>query len=415
MTWTWIIYLATHNNAADAGAASLDRIRAAPLAGGVRVLAQQATPGGTSRHVFGDGAPRASAIGATDAGDPATLLECVRWAAGAAPAERYALVLWSHGSGWEPSEMQRQAQQARPAPSPVTPGELRERAAGGADGRRVFFSPSLRRLLERPTPAERAIAFDDGSGHSLDAVELGGVARDAAALLGRPLDLLGMNACQMASAEVAYEARGGARVFVASQEDMPVESWPYDDILPRLAAQPAMDAASLGKLIVERYCAFFRAISLPWGKEGLPAGATLSAVSLGRIEGLAQAVAALAAALRANIDLQLAAVWAAHRASRAFQFRLHDIATFCRALAAQPSVAPAVAAAAQAALAAMGDPALVLAQGHTAPAYDGIGGLTTYLNPPTPGRELSPFYAETAYAKATGWGDFLSAYYAAAI
>ncbi len=63
----------------------------------------------------------------------------------------------------------------------------------------------------------------------------------------------------------------------------------------------------------------------------------------------------------------------------------------------------------------MSDPALVLAHDHTSPAYEGIGGLTTYLNPPTPGRELSPFYAETAYAHATNWGEFLSAYYAAAI
>ncbi len=257
MTWTWIIYLATHNDAADAGAASLDRVRAAALGAGVRVLAQQATPSGTSRHLFGDGAPRSSDIGATDAGDPATLLDCVRWAVQEAPAERYALVLWSHGSGWEPSEMARLAQQAPPTPVPVTAGELQQRAASGEDGRRVFFSSSMRRLLQRPTPAERAIAFDDGSGHSLDAVELGGVVRNAATLLGRPLDLLGMNACQMASAEVAYEARAGARVFVASQEDMPAESWPYDDILPRLVAQPDMDAAVLGKLIVERYCAFF--------------------------------------------------------------------------------------------------------------------------------------------------------------
>ena len=64
--------------------------------------------------------------------------------------------------------------------------------------------------------------------------------------------------------------------------------------------------------------------------------------------------------------------------------------------------------------AALADPALVLAQEHTAAVYDDVGGLTTYLMPPSPGKSMSPYYAETAYAQATGWGDFLAAYYAAA-
>ena len=35
------------------------------------------------------------------------------------------------------------------------------------------------------------------------------------------------------------------------------------------------------------------------------------------------------------------------------------------------------------------------------------------LMPPAPGKTVSPYYAETAYAQATGWGDFLRAYYTA--
>lgn len=410
-SWTWMVYLATHNNAASAGERSVARMRQAPAGGDVRVLVQQATPVSCVRRVIGADPEVAGDLGQVDSGDPATLLDFIRWAAATAPAQRYALVLWSHGSGWEPQEMARLAQQ-QPAPVPVTEAELTQRGADDA-GRQVFFSSSMRRLLARPTPAERAIAFDDGSGHSLDTIELGQVVAQAAQALGRPLDLLGMNACQMSSAEVAYEVRDSAHVYVASEEDMPVASWPYDDILTRLAAQPGADPQALGRLVVERYCASFRDQPLAWGKGGLPPGVTLTALNLAGIAPLAAAVRSFAVALRANIGDLSDTIWAAHRKAHPFKFQLYDLASFCGALAALPAASPAAVAAAQAVVAALADPALMLAQEHTAPVYDDVGGLTTYLLRPEPGKTLSPYYAETAYARDTGWGDFLAAYHAA--
>ena len=37
-----------------------------------------------------------------DSGSPQTLLDFIRWAKAKAPAERYALIIWNHGSGWDP-------------------------------------------------------------------------------------------------------------------------------------------------------------------------------------------------------------------------------------------------------------------------------------------------------------------------
>jgi hypothetical protein len=409
--WTWMIYLATHNNAAEVGAESLARMRQAALGDRVRVLVQQSTLEVTTRHVLGASPEIAADLGQVDSGAPQTLLDFIGWAAQAAPARRYALVLWSHGSGWSPSEMERLAQH-RPAAVPVTAGELKQRGASDTAGQ-VFFSSSLGALLAQPTPGERAIAFDDGSGHSLDTIELGQVVADAARSLGRPLDLLGMNACQMSSAEVAYQLRGGAGVYVASQEDMPAQGWPYDDILPRLSAQPDMDAAALGRLVVERYCAYFHANPLPWGQDGLPAGVTLAAIQLDSISKLAGAVQALAAVLRDDMTSLSDAIWAAHARAHKFKFQQYDLAGFCHALANTPGATPAAAAAAQAVLDALAAPDLLLARAHLGAAYDGTGGLTTYLLPPGAGKPLSPYYAETAYAQATGWGELLAAYHAA--
>lgn len=411
--WTWMIYIATHNNVAKFGDTSIGRMRAATLDANVRVLVQQETPQGCTRLEIGATPELAQDLGSsTDSGDPRTLLDFITWAVEKAPAERYALILWGHGNGWEPSEMERVAQQ-QPAAVPVTTGELKQRGDDD-DRRQVFFASSVRRLLAAPTPAERAIAADDGSGLSIDCVELGQVMAEAAKLIGYPIDLLGMNACQMASAEVVYQCRDYARAYVASEEDMPAQSLPYDEILNQLVATPTLDGPALGKLIVERYCAFYQNDrTLPWGQGKFPPGVTLAAIDAARTTELGEAVKALAAALQASIGDEAEAVWAAHRAALPFKFRLYDLASFCRALLAQPNLAPAVAETARRALAAFEGQNMVLARGYTAPKYTEAGGLTAYLMPPTPGRALSPFYAETAFARATGWGEFLAAYHAA--
>lgn len=410
--WTWMIYIATHNNVAKFGEASVELMRAAKLDSNVRVLVQQETPQGCTRLAIGATPELAQDLGSsTDSGDPQTLLDFITWAVATAPAERYALVLWSHGSGWEPTEMARIAQ-TQPAAVPVSTSELQQR--DDDERRQVFFASTVRRLLAAPTPAERAIAADDGSGHSIDCVELGKVVAHAAKLVGQPIDLLGMNACQMASAEVVYQCRDHARVYVASQEDMPAQSLPYDEILNHLVANPTLDGSALGKLIVERYCAFYKDDqTLPWGQGTFPPGVTLAAINPTRAAELGTAAQALAAALTNAMDDDLESVWAAHKAALAFKFRLYDLASFCRALLAQPKLAPAVAEAACRALAALEDDAFVLARGSTAPKYTQVGGLTAYLMPPTPGRALSAFYAETEFARATGWGTFLQAYHAA--
>ena len=106
------------------------------------------------------------------------------------------------------------------------------------------------------------------------------------------------------------------------------------------------------------------------------------------------------------------AVWAAHGKAHKFKFQLYDLASFCKALVAAGAPAP-VADKANALLAALADQEVLLARECLGAAYDGTGGLTTYLIPPGAGTPISPYYAATAYAQATGWGDFLAAYHQA--
>src|SRR5262245_42259310 len=98
-SWTWIVYIATPNDVARFGELSVGLMRRASLGEHVSVLVQQDTPTGCKRLMIGANPEELVNLGETDSGDPQTLLDCIRWAVATAPAKRYALVLWSHGSG----------------------------------------------------------------------------------------------------------------------------------------------------------------------------------------------------------------------------------------------------------------------------------------------------------------------------
>src|SRR4029079_16980997 len=108
------------NNAAEVGEQSVARMRQSQLSDSVRVLVQQSTLERTPRHAIGATPGLAGDLGQVDSGAPEALLDFIRWAVQAAPAKRYALVLWSHGSGWAPSEMERRVKQ-QPRGRPGTP------------------------------------------------------------------------------------------------------------------------------------------------------------------------------------------------------------------------------------------------------------------------------------------------------
>lgn len=69
-----------------------------------------------------------------------------------------------------------------------------------------------------------------------------------AASQGRGVDLLGLNACWMATLEIEYELRNVAAVEVASQ--VYAKPWPYRSIVESLSRHPRQSADELGRAIV---------------------------------------------------------------------------------------------------------------------------------------------------------------------
>ena len=104
--WTFLVYMAGDNNLDGAALRDIAEMARAGSTKDVNILVQldriednltrrfRITQGGGFKtdclESFGD----------TNTGDPQILYNFVKWAADNYPADRYALILWNHGSGW---------------------------------------------------------------------------------------------------------------------------------------------------------------------------------------------------------------------------------------------------------------------------------------------------------------------------
>lgn len=158
------------------------------------------------------GSPVLEDLGETDSGSAQTVLDFVDWGVSGWPAQRYALVLWDHGDGWS--------------------------VAGNSE-----------------VASTKGISYDDGAGTGLSVAsgDLTEVVEGAAARMGQPIDLLGLDACVMQQWEVAWSVGASAKTMVASEDYEGLEGWPYDDVLGDLAAKPTMSAPELGASVALRF------------------------------------------------------------------------------------------------------------------------------------------------------------------
>ncbi|WJN72968.1 clostripain-related cysteine peptidase [Burkholderia anthina] len=124
--------------------------------------------------------------------------------------------------------------------------------------------------------------------------------KNTKSLTGATFDLIGFDACMMASVEVAAAMQPFGR-YLAASEDLEYGSWDYAAIASGLANNPRMDGLALGKLIADSY--FDSAGS--WtddavAKQISTADFTFSVTDLQQIDPLLQVVNQLGDALRSG-------------------------------------------------------------------------------------------------------------------
>ena len=108
-----------------------------------------------------------------------------------------------------------------------------------------------------------------------------------------PVDVVGFDACLMASIDTAYTFSDIARYLVASEEMEPGIGWSYSGWLQELGDHPGMDGARLGQVICDSYMEACESY-------GMEDEITLSVADLSRIEPLLQAYESMGAEALAN-------------------------------------------------------------------------------------------------------------------
>ncbi|HEY0480283.1 MAG TPA: clostripain-related cysteine peptidase [Kofleriaceae bacterium] len=206
-----------------------------------------------------------------NAAEPSSLTSFLNTAHRRLPTAPVALVLWAHSSGLDHlHDYPRKQAPHRPGLDSVfgahDPGGL-----GGAPGLDDVFGGAAashampmgfggggggggiapwREAPGRRTrmPAERygcRWGPDPNTGEFLTNV---GMKKAIAGSSRRRVEVLGLNACWMASLEIEYELRGVSDVQIASQ--VSAQPWPYRAIVEAIAAAPALTTEQLARAIV---------------------------------------------------------------------------------------------------------------------------------------------------------------------
>lgn len=270
--WTVIVYMAGDNGKPLNGAPLWHNLHSA----GWRNLAEMSQVGSTrdvavivqydssdqddpTRRLYIDGSARqgqlVERIPPTNTGDPKNLVECIAWAADSYPADRYALILWNHGSGWKEDDIY--AAHRDPSVPTTRSGRARPQGRTARRASHALFKSSTSEILKIADDSTRGICYDDTSMDFLDNQKLATALAEACRLVGQRLSVLGMDACLMSMVEVAYQVSPYAEYLVSSQEIELADGWPYGAILGRLVQRPSMSAREFATSIVEEFGGFY--------------------------------------------------------------------------------------------------------------------------------------------------------------
>jgi len=270
--------------------------------------------------------------GERNTGDPDTLIDFLNWGMATLPAENYFLVLWDHGDG-------------------------------------IYGA-----------------VWDDSPNDHLTITEMG----QALAAAPDHIDVLGFDACLMASTEVMYQLSSYTDYFVASEETEGLDGWDYTDLFGDLAGLSSLTPEELARAVVT-------------SSSDDPAIDTLSAVHA-EPSGVATSVAGFVdVALAQASSSDWSAVASARDSATTYDdpdFR--DLGEFMAGVSSSVANA-AIAGAADTVLRELD--AIVL-QNYNSSSESGRG-LSIYFN--RGGDSVYSGYSQLQFDGATDWGDFLVA------
>jgi len=412
--WTIMVYLAGDNNLDSAGVNDLQEMKKVGSTDQINVIAQFDRQGrgmATKRYYIRRGGTLAKdvvgSLGETNMGDPRILEDFIKWGNKNYPAKHYLLVVWNHGNGWDDENVYRVArnmlrlnisrrgQVVLPAKGAAKDSVSirRIRAIGGKKFRRALFNTSIMKAVKI-----RGIAYDDDAQDFLDNIEMKRLLASTKKILKRKIDILGMDACLMSMAEVAYQLRDSVSLTVGSEEVEPGDGWPYDRILSKLIKKPTMKPNELATIIVNEYIASYPA----------NAGVTQSACDLSKSGVLANTVNQLADTLSSHLadGVAQATIVVCRLQTQSYESPDYvDLYDFCDLLEGK-SESDDIRAACSAVKNAIQRDGVIIRSGYKGKKVEHSNGLSIYF----PEKKISSLYATLDFTKKTSWGKFLQKY-----
>jgi Clostripain family len=250
--WTVLVYMAADNNLEKFGLLDLTEMAGVGSSTGLNIIAQADRSVGytsdgvlnlpdwatTKRLQISKGSfTQISDLGVTDMADPAVLSDFIKWGVKAYPASHYMLVLWDHGGGWTGFGLDEDPSAGATQSDWMTLSKITTGVSGG--------------------------------------LQAAGLAK---------FDVIGFDACMMATLEVAESMKPYGNYLLGSEETEPGHGWDYG----ALAGAASLDAVSLSKKIIDGYQG--QANSADW-KDG--ASITLSLIDLAKLGPIETALTAL--------------------------------------------------------------------------------------------------------------------------
>lgn len=188
-------------------------------------------------------------LGEVNMGDPQTLWNCLEWAKASHPANHYALIINSHGSGvftWSGTG----------STSSSNPGQVNFDPDKTTKDKRnkiltKIFKPNAQEMQNAVANNGRFVAYDHTDKDALTVFEVAAVLETFNQRNGKKFDLVGFDACMPGSIEVLYELRDSCQYLVGSPETTPINGFSYESMARTLARNNNIEAEEFAKKMAE--------------------------------------------------------------------------------------------------------------------------------------------------------------------
>ncbi len=405
--WTVAVWVAGDNNLDSFGATDLGEMKRVGSSDDVAVVAQFDRMGDeqTRRYFLRADTPLdedvVDELGETNTGDPAVAIDFFTWALTGWPSEKVLAVIWNHGSGIDEDDIYARVAmrglrvERAPGPSDGAIPRARVREVASSGHRRALFATTLEKAVR-----SRAIAYDDTARDFLDNAELKRVLTEVVGRTGRPIDVLGFDACLMNLVEVAYQLRGTVDHIVGSEEVEPGDGWPYDAVIGELVASPDVTPREAARRAVQKYMDSYR------GDESV----TQSAVDVSRAAEVAESTSELATACIPLVEDRESFGDFSKAVKNAQRFRMKDFADLgdlCARVGATSAPAEVQAASRRLLDSLFGDSPFVIAAGKKGTGVEGATGTAVYF--PVVG-DVQVAYEQLDFGRDTEWGTLITRY-----